>query len=87
MDILKTAWVCTFKYLVAVIISTKHTTAEALMAPANRIKIYIFYLLYIPICQRDLKEDSWLTQIPVAALTLLYELTGFSLYFLQAGID
>lgn len=69
-----------------VIISTKHITAEVFMAPTNRIKKYL-YLLYIPINKGDLTEDFLLIQIPVAALTLLYELSGFSLYFLQAGID
>lgn len=69
------------------IISTKHITAEVLIALINGIKKMHSYLLYIPINKRDLKEDSWLTQIPVVALTLLYDLTGLSLYFLQAGVD
>lgn len=84
--ILETTRVCTWKYLV-VILSTKHITAEVLIALINGIKKMHSYLLYIPINKRDLKEDSWLTQIPVVALTLLYDLTGLSLYFLQAGVD
>lgn len=48
VDILKTARVCTLKYLAVVIISTKHTTAEVLVVPSNRIKIYFFLFVVHP---------------------------------------